>query len=105
DQAAQRDHLAVATAHVDSVDVVYRGPVIGFRLYLHLPRAAEQVHVVDIISAQRCLQRLEYGRWVNLQNLRLVSIDIEVDRRCRRREGAEHPAEPWILIRRDQQTA
>ena len=58
-EAAQRDHLALRVAHVDAIDVVDTRPVGGLGLDLDLPSAAEQVHVVDEVSAERGLQRLE----------------------------------------------
>ena len=42
---------------------------------------------------------------VDPEHLRLVAIDIEVDRRVGRREGAEHAAELRVLVGRDQQAA
>ncbi len=58
-EAAQRDHLSLRVAHIDAVDVVDPRPVGGLRLHLHLPGAAEQIHVVDEVAAERRLQRLE----------------------------------------------
>ncbi len=90
---------------MDPVDIIDAGPVIRFGLHLNLPGAAEQVHVIDIVSAKRGLQRLEDGRWINLEDLRLVPVDIQIDRRCVRREGAEHAAQARILVGGDQQAA
>ena len=93
EQAAQRHHLAFLVADIDAVDVVDVRPIRGLGLHLHLPGPAEQVHVVDVISAERCLKRLEDGVQRHAEDLNLVPVNIEVDRRVRGREGAEHAAQ------------
>ena len=59
DKAAQRDHLPVLAAHIDAINVVEAAPILRLRLHLDLPGAAEQIDVVDIVAAERGLQRLE----------------------------------------------
>ncbi len=103
DKTAQRDHLAFVIADVDAIDVVYARPVGGLGLDLNLPGAAEEVHVVDIIAAKRRLQCLEDGAQRHPEDLRLVAVDIEIDGRVGRREGAEDAVELWILVRSDKQ--
>ena len=103
-QTTEWDHLPIGTSDVDTVDIVNRRPILGFGLYLHLPGAPEQVYVVDIISAQRSLQCLENGRRLHFQYLRLIPVDIEIDRRGGGREGAENSSQLRILIRSHKQS-
>ncbi len=77
----------------------------GLRLHLHLPGAAEQIHVVDEVAAERGLQRLEDVLERDAEDLRLVAVDIEIDRRIGRRERAEHAAQLRVLVGRHHQPA
>jgi len=78
---------------------------LRFRLHLDLPGPPEKVDVIDEISAQRGLQRLKHAVERNAENLRLVAVDIEVDRWVRCRVGAEHTRQLRILIGGDGEPA
>ena len=67
-------------ADVDAIDVVDRLAVGGLGLRLHLPGAPEQIDVVDVDAAERGLQRLEHVGDVDAEDLRLVAVDVEIDR-------------------------
>ena len=70
-------------------------------LDLHLPGTAEQIKVVDEVAAERSLQRLEDVAQPHAKDLRLVAVDIEINRRVGRGEGTEDTPQPWIFVRRD----
>ena len=73
-------------------------PIGRLGLNLHLPCAAVQVDVIDEIAAQRGLQRLKDGAQRHTEDLRLVAIDVEIDRGIGGREGAEHAVEFRVLV-------
>ena len=81
------------------------GAVGGLGLDLNLPGAAEQVQIVDEIAAERGLQGLEHGVQRHAEDLRLVAIDIEIDRWIGGRERGEHAAELRVLVGRHGQAA
>src|SRR5208283_1108375 len=59
-----------------------------------------QVQVVDKVAAERGLQRLEYILQLDAEDLHLVAVDIEIDRRIGRRERREHSAQLRVLVGR-----
>src|ERR1700722_1760637 len=92
DETPQRDHLAVIVANVYPIDVVDFIAVVRFRLHLDLPTPPIQIDVVDVVTAKRGLQGLEYSVQRRPEDLGLVAIDIEKDRRIGRRESREDAA-------------
>ena len=97
--------MPILAAHIDAINVVEAAPVLRLRLHLDLPGAAEQIDVVDIVAAERGLQRLEDIVERHPQYLRLVAIDIEIDRRIGGRERAEDAAQPRVLVGRYREPA
>ena len=59
-------------------------------LQVDLPGAAEQVEVVDVVAAERRLQRVEHVADADAERLHLVAVDIEVELRRVGRVGGEH---------------
>ena len=59
-------------------------------LNVDLPGAAEDVEVVDVVAAERRLQRVENVADLDAEHLRLVAIDIEIDLRRVGGVGAEN---------------
>jgi hypothetical protein len=64
---------------MDPINVLDVRPIAGLGLHLDLPGAAEKIHVVDEITAQRRLKGLEDAVQRHAQDLRFVTIDVEVD--------------------------
>src|SRR5262249_17009296 len=87
-------------ADIDSIDIVDAGPVVCLGLHLNLPPAPEQVDIVDVEAAERGLQHLKEVAERHTENLRLVAIDVEVDRWVGGGIRAEHARELRIGIGR-----
>ena len=47
--------------HIDAIDVVNAGPVMGLGFYLDLPGPAKQINIIDEVAAERGLQGLKDG--------------------------------------------
>ena len=77
----------------------------GLSLNLDLPGSTEQVDVVDEITTERSLQRLEDVTQFDTEDLHLVPIDIEINGRVRGGKGTEDVVELRILVCRDRQAA
>jgi len=92
------DHSAFVVAHIDPVNVIDPIAIRCLRLDLDLPPPAKQIDVIDVKPAKRSLQRLKDSVKRYAENLRLIPVDIEKDRRVCRRKGRKHAAELRILV-------
>ena len=104
-QRAHRHHRARGVSDIDIVDIVDRLSIRRLGLDIHLPGAAKNIEVVDVITAERRLQRIEDVADLDAKHLCLVAIDVEEDLRRVGGEGAEHTREFRLLVGADQHAA
>ncbi|MCY1237431.1 hypothetical protein D9M72_501260 [compost metagenome] len=102
---SDRHHVAVCVAHVQTLNVVDGVSVRLRSLHRHLPGAAEEVEVVDIVAAERALQRGEQIAHRDAERLQTVAVDIEIELRRARRIGCKGGAKRRVLVRGDDQSA
>ncbi len=101
DQRRQRDVGAVGRAHVDLVEVVGLGPVVGVGLQDHEPDAAELRELAGDLRAEVGLHRLEHVADVHAEHLGLVAVEVDEQLLAVGAEGgADAPpapprARPW----------
>ena len=95
-----RHHAALGVADIDRVDVVDAVAKLRIGLDIDLPGAAENVEVVDVVTAERRLQRVENVADLDAEHLRFVAIDIEIDLRRVGGVSAEHAGKLGLLIGR-----
>ncbi len=86
---------------IANVDLPQRGDISAvrpFALDVDLPDASEQVEVVDVDAAHCRLQGAEHIVHAEAQRLRLLAVDVEIDRRIVRRVGRENSGQPRVLV-------
>ena len=64
--------------------------VLGLSLQINLPGAAKQIEIVDEVTPERRLQSSEDIADAEPQRLRLLAIDVEIDRRRAGAIGREY---------------
>src|SRR4029077_16400492 len=88
---SKRHGLPLTVANIELAEIVGRRTVRSFGLYIHLPRAAEIVVVIDEQSPHVRLNGVVDIRQIHplLQDLVLIYID-ELFRHTRDKGGADH---------------
>src|SRR6185369_834304 len=85
----ERHHRCpVTAAHVEAVDAIGLAALRAFGLRQDAISAPEEVEVVDVKAAEKCLQREEHVAQRDAQRFDLVPVDLELDLRDARVETA-----------------
>ena len=87
-QRAERNHVAIAPANVELIDVVRVDAKLWFCLHQHAPGPAEPIEVVDVQTAEKRLERGIHVRHRHTERLRFVRIQIDTELRHRRAQSS-----------------
>lgn len=84
-------HFPIVITNVDAANIAYLIAMGLPGLNSDLPRAPEQVHIADMITAQRGLHRPKQRIHIDAKDLQPVAIKIEMQLRCGGRKGGIDP--------------
>ncbi|MCY1408956.1 hypothetical protein D9M71_242900 [compost metagenome] len=92
-QRRQRHQVAAGRTHVDLAEILRLAAEVRFRLQAHLPGAAVEREVVDVVAAEGGLHGGEHVVDRHAQRARLGAVEVDVVLRHVGVEGTVHPGQ------------